>query len=64
MNSREKEKDKEKKQAIEDQNLFHMWCPPVSYTHLDVYKRQGQSVVRGFSQGQRSKGGSAFSSYP
>lgn len=27
MNSREKEKDRERKQAIENQNLFHMWCP-------------------------------------
>ena len=24
---------------------LHVGCPPVSYTHLDVYKRQGQAVL-------------------
>ena len=42
MNSREKEKDKEKKQAIEDQNLFHMWCPLTMEMGPDYdYLKQG-----------------------
>lgn len=42
MNSREKQKDNEKKQAIEAQNLFHMWCPLTLEMGTDYdYLKQG-----------------------
>ena len=29
-----------KKSETRKEKLYHMWVYPVSYTHLDVYKRQ------------------------